>query len=174
MPPEVATRVLPSPLGPLHAQASDVGITRLGFSERTHRGDRGDSPHMGQLAAELDAYFRGTRRAFTVPLDLRGPPFHRRVWEQLLLIPCGQTRSYAQIARILGVPGGSRAVGQANGANPVAIVVPCHRVIASDGSLGGYGGGLERKRRLLSHEGAGGGHGLRAIAAYPGVFTVIP
>jgi methylated-DNA-[protein]-cysteine S-methyltransferase len=103
---------------------------------------------------QLDEYFAGRRREFSVPLDLRGTDFQLRCWQALLAIPYGETRTYAEIAQAVGCPRGFRAVGMANHDNPVAIIVPCHRVIASDGGLGGYGGGLETKRWLLELEGA--------------------
>jgi O-6-methylguanine DNA methyltransferase len=105
-------------------------------------------------ARELEEYFAGRRREFNFPLDLRGTEFQRACWRALLQIPYGETRTYADIARAVGNPTGFRAVGMANNRNPVAIVVPCHRVIASDGTLCGYGGGLEVKRKLLELEGA--------------------
>ncbi len=103
---------------------------------------------------ELQEYFAGRRREFTIPLDLRGTEFQLRCWRELLRIPYGETRSYAQLAEAVGSPKGFRAVGHANGQNPIAIIVPCHRVIASDGTLGGYGGGLRIKEELLRLEGA--------------------
>jgi methylated-DNA-[protein]-cysteine S-methyltransferase len=103
---------------------------------------------------ELEEYFSGKRRQFSFALDLRGTDFQQACWHALLAIPYGETRSYGDIARAVGRPQGFRAVGMANNRNPVAIVVPCHRVIASDGSLCGYGGGLDVKRRLLELEGA--------------------
>ena len=104
------------------------------------------------IIAELDAYFAGGLREFSVPLDLRGTEFQRQVWELLLSIPYGETRSYGQIASAMGRPKASRAVGQAVGTNPVAIIVPCHRVIGTSGGLVGYGGGLHRKQALLELE----------------------
>jgi methylated-DNA-[protein]-cysteine S-methyltransferase len=106
------------------------------------------------VCGQLDEYFAGSRRQFDLPLDLRGPGFHQRCWQALLRIPYGQTWSYAQLAAAVGSPLASRAVGQANHHNPVAIVVPCHRVIASNGGLAGFGGGLAAKRFLLNLEGA--------------------
>jgi methylated-DNA-[protein]-cysteine S-methyltransferase len=101
---------------------------------------------------ELDAYFARRLQKFTLPLDLRGTPFQKAVWEQLLAIPYGETRSYSDIALAVGKPAAVRAVGLANGANPVSIIVPCHRVIGKSGALVGYGGGLDRKRALLDLE----------------------
>ncbi|NVL93333.1 MAG: methylated-DNA--[protein]-cysteine S-methyltransferase [Desulfobacterales bacterium] len=106
------------------------------------------------LAREIDAYFAGKLRQFTVPLDLRGTVFQLQVWEVLCSIPYGVTRSYREVAQALGNPKATRAVGQAIGSNPVSIVVPCHRVIGSDGRLTGYGGGLNRKKALLNLEAA--------------------
>jgi O-6-methylguanine DNA methyltransferase len=107
---------------------------------------------LDRLESQMAEYFAGTRREFDLDLDLGGTPWQRKVWSRLLEIPYGRTCSYGQLAEELGKPGGSRAVGQANGDNYVAIVVPCHRVIQSDGSLRGYGGGLHRKRWLLDLE----------------------
>lgn len=109
---------------------------------------------MAPYSRELEEYFAGTRRKFDFPLDLRGTDFQVACWRKLLAIPYGETRTYADIARAIGKPTAFRAVGMANNRNPIAIVVPCHRVIASDGTLCGYGGGIELKRRLLELEGA--------------------
>ncbi len=105
-----------------------------------------------RTASELDAYFAGKLRLFTVPLDLRGTDFYRLAWEFLCTIPYGETRTYGEMARALGRPAASRAVGQANGSNPVSIIVPCHRVVGANGKLVGYGGGLDRKQALLDLE----------------------
>ena len=161
-----------SPVGPLFLASSEKGLVALEFDKRrpgqqtirpnprhlrqesnTLRFE--DSPSaMSRYAHELDEYFSAKRRDFTFPLDLRGTDFQLSCWRALLDIPYGKTRTYADIARAVGRPQGFRAVGMANNRNPVAIVVPCHRVIASDGSLCGYGGGLETKRKLLELEGA--------------------
>lgn len=122
----------------------------------------GNHPLLDQLEAELEAFFAGDLQSFTLPLDTPGTQWQRRVWEALLTIPYGQTVSYGQLAQQLANPGGSRAVGLANGRNRVSIVIPCHRVIASDGTLHGYGGGIERKRWLLDHEQLHSGAGLFA------------
>ena len=113
---------------------------------------RRDDAAFAQARAQLDEYFAGARTEFRVPLELAGNAFERRVWRELLEIPYGQTASYGEIARRIGTPHAARAVGLANGRNPVAVIVPCHRVIGADGSLTGYGGGLERKRLLLDLE----------------------
>ena len=109
---------------------------------------------MSGYVRELEEYFAGSRREFSFPLDLRGTPFQLACWHALLAIPYGETRTYADIARAVCRPQGFRAVGMANNRNPIAVVVPCHRVIASDGTLCGYGGGLDIKRKLLELEGA--------------------
>ncbi len=149
-----------SPVGPLHLCTTDRGLAILEFERtylKTHRRDDEtwtDSPDRNAHAiSQLDEYFAGRRREFTIPLDLRGTDFQLRCWRALLEIPYGQAISYAELARRVGSPRGFRAVGMANHDNPVAIIVPCHRVIASDGTLGGYGGGLELKRSLLELEG---------------------
>jgi len=110
--------------------------------------------HNKAAALQLDAYFAGELKRFDVPLDMRGTAFQRRVWEQLTAISYGETWSYGEVAAAIGRPSASRAVGHANGSNPVSIIVPCHRVIGSSGRLVGYGGGLDRKRALLELEAA--------------------
>lgn len=118
-------------------------------------GERNDvNEWMMQTARELRAYFAGELRVFSIPLDLAGTEFQLSVWHYLTKIPYGETRSYAQVAEAVGRPSAVRAVGAANGSNPVAIIVPCHRVIGSNGKLTGYGGGLPLKKRLLELEGA--------------------
>lgn len=160
-------RRLPSPLGPLLAAAGDDGLCLLEFADEQRlpgqlerlarqRGPAlapGDHPHLATLADELAAYFAGKGRDFSVPRAAHGTAFQREVWERLVAIPYGTTVSYDALARDLGRPGAQRAVGQANGRNPLAIVVPCHRVVRSDGQLSGYAGGVRRKRFLLELEG---------------------
>lgn len=154
-----------SPLGPIQAAFSEGGgLTYLGFADHeprtrlldTLRGRREtlsrDPLACRTLASELADHFAGVRRVFTVPLDLRGTAFQLRVWEELLQIPYGQTLSYGELAVRLGDPKLARAVGAANGMNPVSILVPCHRVIGGHGTLTGYAGGLDRKRKLLDLE----------------------
>ena len=144
-----------SPVGPLVVGVSDKGLAILEF-DRGHLSPKYtwvESPeHAARYVSELEEYFAGTRHAFDFPLDLRGTDFQLRCWNALLKIPYGETRSYADLARAVGCPRGFRAVGAANHDNPIAIVVPCHRVIGSDGGLGGYGGGLDAKRWLLELE----------------------
>jgi methylated-DNA-[protein]-cysteine S-methyltransferase len=113
----------------------------------------GTVPLLSAAVRQLTEYFAGTRREFDLPLRLQGTTFQTRVWRELSEIPYGQTWSYGQLAHRIEKPSASRAVGLANGRNPISILVPCHRVIGADGSLTGYGGGLERKRWLLAHEG---------------------
>jgi O-6-methylguanine DNA methyltransferase len=136
--------------------AGDCGLRAIEFDPR--RGWDGSRPGTHPIAREaerqLRAYFAGELRRFELPLDLQGTPFQLRVWHELERIPYGETRSYSQIAEALGAPRAVRAVGAANGANPIPIVVPCHRVIGAGGKLVGYGGGLPLKKRLLELEGA--------------------
>jgi methylated-DNA-[protein]-cysteine S-methyltransferase len=124
-----------------------------------------DDERLGYVTKQLAEYFDGARSKFDLSVAFRkGNGFQRRVWQELLAIPFGETRSYGEIARRIGMPDAARAVGSANGLNPVSIVVPCHRVIGADGGLTGYGGGLERKRWLLDHE-----SGPPAQGSLPGV-----
>ena len=149
--------VIDSPYGPLTLVATDGTLSNLYMTDQRHRpaqetfGARDDRP-FGEAVDQLEAYFASELKEFTLELNLHGTPFQRSVWEQLLRIPYGETRSYGDLAAALGNPGASRAVGLANGKNPVSIIVPCHRVVGSNGSLTGYGGGLERKQRLLDFE----------------------
>ena len=149
--------VVPSPVGDLLLTSDGDALTGLYLTP--HKGGpivephwRRDSSIMRVTRHQLAAYFAGELRDFDVPLAPRGTPFQLRVWRGLQQIPYGQTWTYGQLARHLGAPGAARAVGLANGRNPISIVVPCHRVIGADGNLTGYGGGLDRKRQLLEHE----------------------
>ena len=168
-PPQAATILectVQSPLGPLHLGATHEGLCFLEFDEprrlaRTHHGlDRwlslhrvpGQTEHLDLAVSQLEDYFAGTRRAFTVPLVVPGTAFETRVWTALQSIPCGSTWSYAQLASAIGNARAQRAVGMANGRNRISILIPCHRVVNTGGSLGGYGGGLWRKDWLLKHE----------------------
>ena len=144
-----------SPVGPLTLAVDDAGrLTRLGWGADAEPLSSSAAPALRTVVAQLADYFAGRRRAFDFEVALHGTPFQRSVWAGLRRIPYGETISYAELARRIGNPAAVRAVGAANGANPVAIVVPCHRVIASNGSLCGYGGGLDVKRKLLELEGA--------------------
>ncbi len=147
-----------SPVGPLTLVVSEHGLVALEFGTAQPRKVNRSSTwiqsdeELAPYRAELEEYFAGRRRRFDMPLDLRGTDFQKRCWQALLDIPYGETRTYAEIARAVGRPQAFRAVGMANHSNPVAIVVPCHRVIASNGTLCGYGGGLELKAKLLELE----------------------
>lgn len=156
-----------TPLGSMLALASDRGLALLEFTDRrglereierlrAREGAAivpGDHPVLQRIHRELASYFAGKLRTFETPLDLKGTDFQKEVWQALLRIPIGETRSYAQQAQAIGRPEAVRAVARANGANQIAIVVPCHRVIGSNGELTGYAGGLPRKRWLIEHEG---------------------
>jgi methylated-DNA-[protein]-cysteine S-methyltransferase len=138
----------------LRLTAAETGLRAVEFDvSRPSPGERDDAgPLLLEAAAQMRAYFEGRLRSFDLPLDPHGTPFQLRVWERLRSIPYGETRSYGWLAASLGSPRAVRAVGAANGANPLPIVVPCHRVIGASGKLVGYGGGLELKRRLLRLE----------------------
>jgi methylated-DNA-[protein]-cysteine S-methyltransferase len=139
----------------LRLVASASGVRAIQFDQRpAPEGQRNDgNPLLTEAARQLRAYFAGALREFSLPLDLQGTEFQKRVWGQVAAIPYGETRSYLQISTAVGSPRAVRAVGAANGANPVPIVVPCHRVIGAKGKLVGYGGGLALKKRLLEMEG---------------------
>ncbi len=145
---------LQTPIGPLTVSVdSDGALVGLDLTGAPGRGPARAARCRAPLQ-QLAAYFAGERRSFDLPVRLGGSEFQRRVWRALGSIPFGTVVSYAALARTVGQPGAARAVGQANGANPIPIVVPCHRVIASNGSLGGFSAGLQVKRWLLAHEGA--------------------
>ena len=149
-------RTIDSPVGSLTLAGRDRVLTNLRMVDQTYEPNRaGWSPDPAAFSGaveQLAAYFAGELTDFDIELDLGGTEFQRRVWQALLTIPYGETRSYGEIAEQIGAPGSARAVGWANGHNPIAIVVPCHRVIGANGSLTGYGGGLDRKRTLLQLE----------------------
>ena len=161
-------QVIPSAVGPLLLTADESGLTRVWFEKGGRRHDPQhdwlrveeagrDGEQVSTIAAaraQLDEYFAGRRTRFELPLSPLGTPFQRRVWAALAEIPYGRTISYLELARSVGDERAVRAVGGANGKNPLPIVLPCHRVIGADGSLTGFGGGIERKRWLLEHEGA--------------------
>lgn len=145
-----------SPIGRMIVSASERGIDGLFFCDekesKVPREICEDSEILSSCISQLDEYFKGKRTSFDVPLDLKGTQFRRLVWDALLLIPYGETVSYGKVAEMIENPKAVRAVGGANNANPVSIIVPCHRVVGSDGKLTGYGGGLWRKEWLLEHE----------------------
>jgi methylated-DNA-[protein]-cysteine S-methyltransferase len=153
-----ASIVFNTPVGPLFARAEAGALTTLSFVDgESHRFPRDGSDARSRTVIEaverqIGEYFEGRRTAFDVPMDLKGPSFHLRVWESLLSIPFGVTATYGHVAKSIGEPEAARAVGAANGANPIVIIVPCHRVIGINGRLVGYGGGLRRKRFLLDLE----------------------
>ncbi|MFV6031426.1 methylated-DNA--[protein]-cysteine S-methyltransferase [Streptomyces sp. NPDC056264] len=155
--PTIQHTVVDSPYDPLTLVAVDGVLSRVHMTGQRHRppeetfGEPDPRP-FGEAIRQLDAYFAGELTEFELPLNLIGTPFQLRVWEGLLRIPYGETRTYGELAEELGNPGASRAVGLANGKNPVSIIVPCHRVVGASGSLTGYGGGLDRKQRLLAFE----------------------
>ena len=162
----IAYRIVDTPIAQFVAGATIKGCCVFEFADRggmekikvrvlkRYRMEmiENDSPIIDTMIAQVNEYFTGKRKEFALPFDLKGTRFELAVWDQLLKIPYGETRSYGQLAAILGKPGASRAVGRANGANYVSVIVPCHRVIEADGSLRGYGGGLWRKKYLLDLE----------------------
>jgi methylated-DNA-[protein]-cysteine S-methyltransferase len=168
MPSRRYTVLQDTPVGPLTLIA--VGEALVGVwmeDQRHHPGTAAhgtpadpDDPFLARVAAQLEEYFAGQRTSFDIPLAPEGTDFQRRVWAELVQIPFAETVSYGQLAQRLGSPGVSRAVGLANGRNPIGIVVPCHRVVGTAGSLTGYGGGLQRKRLLLDLESRVAGHQL--------------
>jgi methylated-DNA-[protein]-cysteine S-methyltransferase len=152
-----AHTVIDSPIGPLTLVAANGVLAGLYMVDHRHRPDDAafgprEADLFGEVTRQLDEYFAGRRRVFDVPLSMSGTPFQTRVWAALRDIPYGETRGYGQLAASIGQPKASRAVGLANGRNPISIIVPCHRVIGSTGKMTGYGGGLERKEYLLALE----------------------
>ncbi len=149
-------RTVDSPVGPLTLAGRDGRLRHLRMVDQTYEPSRegwmADDSAFADAVAQLEAYFAGDLIEFELDLELMGTDFQRRVWAALLTIPYGETRSYGEIASQIGSPGGSRAVGLANGHNPIGIIVPCHRVIGANGSLTGYGGGIHRKKSLLEME----------------------
>lgn len=142
----------PSPIGPLEVSGTSEGIVSVAFVKRRLPNDRNLPESVKEGIRQLDEYFKGARKNFSLKLLLQGTPFQKRVWERLKKIPHGKLASYGDVARAIGKPNAYRAVGNANNKNPIAIIIPCHRVIGSDGNLVGYGSGLWRKEWLLKHE----------------------
>ena len=154
-----------TPIGPLHLFSTSAGLVKLALPNEP-RGEaeryvqrlfesveiREDEAAHKLALTELAAYFAGNGRTFSVPLDPRGTPFQRLAWDAVAAVPYGETRSYREIAQAIGRPAAVRAVGAANGANPLPLIIPCHRIIGANGDLTGYGGGIEIKRRLLAME----------------------
>ncbi|WP_116107363.1 methylated-DNA--[protein]-cysteine S-methyltransferase [Lewinella sp. IMCC34191] len=159
-------RIMDTPLGPLRLVATGRGLCKVAFVQEDfqlsvcEKADDADFPGAGgqdildMATAQLHEYFAGERTVFTVPLDMSGTGFQRAVWQELSKIPYGRTVAYGDLAQALGNPAAYQAVGSANGRNPVAIIVPCHRAVSRDGKLTGYAGGIERKKWLLRHESA--------------------
>jgi methylated-DNA-[protein]-cysteine S-methyltransferase len=157
-----------SPLGPLTLLGEGAMLTGLYMENESPGADAASDVRteiLARAAGQLKEYFAGERHAFDLPLKPIGTPFQQRVWHALAGIAYGETLSYGELARRIGQPGAARAVGLANGRNPISIVIPCHRVIGADGSLTGYGGGLERKRWLLAHEQGASSQDLFSLAA---------
>jgi methylated-DNA-[protein]-cysteine S-methyltransferase len=150
------SRIVDSPVGPLTLAGRNGRLRHLRMVDQTYEPSRegwvNDDGAFDDVVTQLDAYFAGDLTEFDVGLELVGSDFQKRVWAELLAIPYGETRTYGEIARDIGSAGASRAVGLANGHNPIGIIVPCHRVIGANGSLTGYGGGIARKRHLLDME----------------------
>jgi len=144
--------VMESPLGPLTVAASGKGVAAVHFGNVVPKGAEGSDALSQSALGQLAEYFDGKRTSFDLPLDVEGTAFQKAVWNELQRIPYGETRSYGEIAKALGKPGAARAVGSANHNNPVAIVIPCHRVVGQDGSLTGYAGGVHLKQQLLAIE----------------------
>ena len=142
-----------SPIGIIEIQGIADAITDLNFVDKRQKADLPSNAVIDKAAEQLREYFNGVRKEFTVTLDLEGTEFQKKVWRALLTIGYGKKVSYKYIAEAVGNPKAVRAVGAANGKNPISIIVPCHRIIGSDGSLTGYGGGIWRKEWLLRHEG---------------------
>jgi methylated-DNA-[protein]-cysteine S-methyltransferase len=151
----ICRTTITTPLGVMVAQADDTALQRLDFVDEAKHASQDeavDNLHITQLRGELDRYFAGEAVEFLTPLAPKGTAFQTMVWNALLAIPCGETRSYAQLATAIGRPTACRAVAQANARNPISILIPCHRVIGADGSLTGYASGVPRKRWLLDLE----------------------
>jgi len=153
-------RHLDSPIGVLTLVASDEGLTHVLFEDQepvdaglpVDLPETDDHPALEAAASQLGEYFAGSRKAFDLPLDLRGTDFQKDAWRALATVPYGETRSYGEQAEAIGRPGAFRAVGAANGRNPIPVILPCHRIVGADGSLTGFAGGLDTKRRLLDLE----------------------
>lgn len=157
--PHIHFTTIPSPIGQLTLVASPIGLMAIYMEahtkppgDRTHWQENPTHPTLIETEKQLHAYFAGTLHHFHLPLHLIGTPFQKTAWQALLKIPYGQTRSYSQQATLCGKPTATRAIGTANSRNPISIIIPCHRVIGKNGTLTGYGGGLERKHYLLQHE----------------------
>src|SRR5688572_874950 len=141
-----------SPMGPLTVAATEKGVASIQFGNTVPKGVVAESTSHPEAIEQLTEYFEGRRTQFDLPMDVEGTPFQKAVWGELLRIPYGETRTYGEVAKAIGRPGAARAVGMANHDNPLAVVIPCHRVVGRDGSLTGYAGGVHLKAQLLSIE----------------------
>lgn len=150
-----------TPIGFMTIKASEVGITEIILHQRAKRFAESKAmksqnamaqAHLALAKAQLTEYFDGQRKSFDIPLDIKGTPFQKKVWKSLARIPYGKTKSYKELAQLIDNPRAVRAVGGANGKNPICIIIPCHRIIAHDGGIGGYSAGLRNKQWLLEHE----------------------
>ena len=168
----IAQATIATPLGPLLLARTARGLAGVWFEGQKHHPAPLTAPHrpddelLRRAVDQLHAYFAGELDRFDLPLDLHGTTFQRAVWQALLAIPAGSTRSYGEIAKELGAASAVRAVGGAVGRNPVSVIVPCHRVVGTDGSLTGYAGGVDRKRALLAREHAIGAASTRSMAVH--------
>jgi methylated-DNA-[protein]-cysteine S-methyltransferase len=155
----IYTTTMDSPLGPIRIAGTDQGLTRVDFQHGIRPvellpGWQENPSVLAEAVCQLQEYFQGVRQTFSLSLAPIGTPFQQQVWHELQLIPFGSTLTYQELAQRIGKPKGARAVGSANGCNPIAIIIPCHRVVGRDGRLRGYASGLPIKQRLLQHEGA--------------------
>ena len=154
MEPEIHTAYYSSPVGLLEITGNDDGILSVHFMDTKKKISSKINPCLKECIYQLDEYFKGIRKEFGLKLNPKGTAFQLKVWEQLLTVPFGRTASYLDISKLIGDVKATRAVGTANGCNPIAVIIPCHRIIGADGKLVGYGGGIKRKEWLLNHESA--------------------
>lgn len=151
------TKFIETPIGKMIAAADDFSLLFLAFADNTNLNEstenKDNNNHiLDRASVELEGYFEGKLQKFTLPINISGSPFQKNAWSELLKIPYGETRSYKSQASVMGKPAAYRAVANANGKNQIAIIIPCHRIIQSNGNLGGYNGGISRKQWLLDHE----------------------
>ncbi len=152
MDPESHTAYYSSPIGLLEITGNEEGILSVLFIDKKKKSTNAIHPCLKECLYQLDEYFKGIRKEFGLKLNPRGTAFQEKVWDKLLTVPFGKTASYLDISKLIGDTNATRAVGNANGCNPISIIIPCHRVIGSNGKLVGYGGGIKRKEWLLDHE----------------------
>lgn len=149
---EIHTTYYSSPLGPIEITGNDEGILGVYFVDAKKKSSKEIHPCLKECVYQLDEYFKGIRTEFGLKLNPKGTAFQQKVWAQLLTVPFGKTASYLDISKLLGDANATRAVGNANGSNPISVIIPCHRVIGANGKLVGYGGGIKKKEWLLEHE----------------------